>query len=175
MENQEQQKKEGNGTSISRIVDNAFLNKNGKIIIFGLLIIFAIGSLFFYFYKPSVDKKDIGQENGNQKVLNQPTASITFGDISNFVRKDISQEDIVKLKKILENFNSEKLKLNKMLENAYKKSDPQILDDVFMRVENTFSKYKKLIIPFIATDKIKDFEIYFQSEGADLEDPYISK
>ena len=165
MDNQEQK------NNIEPTKNNSFFKKYQNIIIISIVAIFTAGFLIFLFYKPSVEKKEV-HDNFSDKNQIQNQA---FGDISTFIKTDISPTDVEKLKNILSDFEIEKLKLDKMLQNAYKKSDPQALDDAFLKVEKVLNRYKVKILPFIDNNKRQDFEIYFQSIGETLESKYVSK
>ncbi len=142
-------------------------NTNTRNIILVILGIAVIGAGTLYF--SSNDAEELKEKTSDvkmEKVLPE------FGDLTNFVKKDLGVEEKENLKIILEQRKDRQLQIKEILDEAYKNGD---MENAWIEVAAMREKCKGRITPYISEEAKNDFDNYCASLGEKLESNYVQK
>jgi DNA repair protein RadC len=95
-------------------------NKNTRNIILGILGVAILGGIGLYFSSTNTVEENLNSEN-DEVILMDSIAE--FGDITKFVKTDLTDEQKEDLKIILEQRKDRQIQIKDILDEAYEKGD----------------------------------------------------
>ena len=142
-------------------------NTNTRNIILAILGLIVIIGGVVYFTGLNIGVEELNTEN---KVEENQIKE--FGDIDDFVKKDLTEEQKEDLKIILEQRKERQIQIRDILEMAYKKGE---MEEAWIEVNKIRETCERRILPFIADSKIYNFENYCALEAGKFEADYVQK
>ena len=142
-------------------------NTNTRNIILMILGIAILGAGALYFV--SNDTENI-VENNNKEVVENILPE--FGDITSFVKKDLTEDQKEDLKIILEQRKDRGVQIKDILDSAYEKGE---MEEAWIQVVEIRDKCKNRILPFINESKTDQFNAYCAKGAEKLEADYVQK
>ena len=141
-------------------------NKNIQIGILALLGVALLGTGAYYFF-PKKTNPELEKQKLEEQVKNKE-----FGDLSEFIKTDLSEKQKLELKKILELRKQRQIQMKEILDDAYKNGG---LEEAWSQVEKIREKCESRILPFVRIGSEKKFYAYCSKLAEKLEANYVQK
>lgn len=142
-------------------------NTNTRNIILAILgVVIIIGGVYYFTSNKSEDI-NIDKQNQVQKIEVKE-----FGELTDFVKPNLSVSEKEELNIILEQRKDRLLMIKDILDEAYNKGE---MEEAWIEVAGMREKCKGRILPFIAESQVEAFNQYCSQAAEEVDSNYIMK
>ncbi|PID83645.1 hypothetical protein CSB11_00330 [Candidatus Campbellbacteria bacterium] len=137
------------------------------------IIILAIIAVLFYFgYQKMINNNDAEQTDNNNVAVEVKE----FGDFSDYLKSDLTDEQKGQLRDILAKREQKVVEMKQILAEEYGKDDAERKMEVaYGQVAQMRDEIKNQILPFVDSEKMEQFNAFFDTLGTEIESEYILK
>lgn len=135
------------------------------------VIVLAIIAVLFYFgYQKMITSDSVDVQEQPETVVKE------FGEFSDFVRADLTDDEKMELKQILEQRDAKVAEMKQILADEFAKDEAERdMETAYAKIAEIREEIRSQILPFIDGQKADQFEIFFNTLGAEIESDYILK